>query len=65
MNIQTILWKTNYEVIGLSKSKLNGKVNPYIVGNFTKGAVKNFEKNIVDQTDYLEKVDVHLKDKEK
>ena len=52
-------------MIGLSKSKLNGKVNPYIVGNFTKGAVKNFEKNIVEQTYYLEKVDEHLKNKEK
>ncbi|SFC39449.1 hypothetical protein [Clostridium uliginosum] len=26
------------------------------VGNFTKNAIENFEENIVDQKDYLEKV---------
>jgi hypothetical protein len=26
------------------------------VGNFTKNAVENFEENIVEQKDYLEKV---------
>lgn len=26
------------------------------VGNFTKHAIKNFEENIINQKDYLEKV---------
>lgn len=33
------------------------------VGNYTKHAVKNFEQNIVDQTNYLEKVEEGLKSK--
>lgn len=36
-------------------------VNMINVGNFTKNAVENFEENIVNQKDYLEKV----KDKDK
>ncbi|GEM_PF-2179581 len=35
------------------------------LGNYTKGAVKNFEQNIVSQTNYLEKVDSALKDEKK
>ncbi len=31
-------------------------VNMARVGNFTKHAVENFEENIVNQKDYLEKV---------
>jgi hypothetical protein len=31
------------------------------IGNFTKGAVEQFEENIVNQTNYLEKVDAGLK----
>lgn len=31
-------------------------VNMISVGNFTKNAVENFEENIVNQKDYLEKV---------
>ena len=31
-------------------------VNMKRVGNFTKNAIKNFEENIVNQKDYLEKV---------
>ena len=31
-------------------------INKVILGNYTKGAVENFEKNIVKQKDYLEKV---------
>lgn len=27
------------------------------VGNYTKSAIKEFEENIVNETDYLEKVD--------
>lgn len=49
----------------MSKDRLKGKVNPYMMGNYTKGAVENFEENIVEQTDYLEKVDKDLKNKEK
>lgn len=49
----------------MSKSKLTGNVNPYMMGNYTKGAVESFEENIVEQTDYLEKVDKDLKNKEK
>ena len=33
------------------------------VGNYTKGAVKSFENNIVLEKDYLEKVDKNLEDK--
>lgn len=29
-------------------------------GNYTKGAVENFEKNIVNETNYLEKVNKNL-----
>ncbi|MBY0755400.1 hypothetical protein K5V21_08010 [Clostridium sardiniense] len=49
----------------MSKDRLKGKVNPYMMGNYTKGAVQSFEENIVEQTDYLEKVDNDLKNKEK
>lgn len=33
------------------------------VGSFTKHAIENFEKNIVNQKDYLEKVKEHEKTK--
>lgn len=46
-------------------SNNNGKVNIAALGNYTKGAVKEFENNIVNQTDYLEKVDKNLKDDNK
>lgn len=29
-------------------------------GNYTKGAIENFEKNIVSETNYLEKVNKNL-----
>ncbi|SHI94875.1 hypothetical protein SAMN02745163_01084 [Clostridium cavendishii DSM 21758] len=29
------------------------------VGNFTRNAIENFEENIVEQKDYLEKVKIH------
>lgn len=35
------------------------------IGNFTKGAVEQFEENIVNQTNYLEKVDAALKNDNK
>ena len=31
------------------------------VGNFTKNAIENFEENIVNQTDYLEKIKNQIK----
>ncbi|MFW2488275.1 hypothetical protein [Clostridium chromiireducens] len=34
------------------------------VGNFTKHAVENFEENIVEQKDYLEKVRAHEKSRD-
>ena len=41
----------------MSKKGEKGKfVNIAELGNFTKNAVKDFEKNIVNQKDYLEKV---------
>ena len=30
--------------------------NKFALGNYTKGAVKSFEKNIVSERDYLEKI---------
>jgi len=42
-------------------------VNNANIGNFTKNAVENFEENIVNQKDYLEKVKTyevpHMTDK--
>ena len=35
------------------------------IGNYTKGAVKSFENNIIKQTDYLEKIDKELENKNK
>jgi len=32
-----------------------------VLGNFTKHAIENFEENIVNQRNYLEKVDKGLK----
>ncbi len=33
------------------------------IGNFTKHAIENFEENIVNQKNYLEKVKAHEKSK--
>lgn len=38
------------------KSDGNKSLNMMKVGNFTKHAIENFEENIVNQKDYLEKV---------
>lgn len=35
------------------------------IGNYTKGAIKSFEENIVNQTNYLEKVENGLNNKER
>lgn len=40
-------------------------VNLAAIGNYTKNAVENFEKNIVEETNYLEKVDNKLKNNSK
>lgn len=41
----------------MSKKNYEDKFhNMMMVGNFTKHAVENFEENIVNQKDYLEKV---------
>ena len=34
------------------------------VGNFTKHAVENFEEGIVNEHNYLEKVNINLKNKD-
>ena len=38
-------------------------VNIKALGNYTKGAVESFENKIVEETNYLEKVDRELKKK--
>lgn len=43
-----------------NKLNLKGNKNIAAIGNYTKGAVKNFEQNIVNQTNYLEKVEKEL-----
>ena len=36
--------------------KVSNVKNKFALGNYTKGAVKSFEKNIVSERDYLEKI---------
>lgn len=38
------------------RDKINNLNNIAALGNFTKNAVKSFEKGIVSEKDYLEKV---------
>ncbi|MEG1254422.1 hypothetical protein [Clostridium sp.] len=38
-------------------------INAKALGNYTRNAVKNFEENIVSETNYLEKVDKNLNNK--
>lgn len=49
----------------MSANKYKDKISPKAMGNYTKGAVKDFEENIVSQTDYLEKVDRDLENTNK
>lgn len=42
-------------------NNINSGISMKAAGNYTKSAVKNFEENIVSQTNYLEKVDNSLK----
>lgn len=45
-------------------SKIKGNaITAYKIGHFTKKAVKNFEENIVEHTNYLEKINYGEKDK--
>lgn len=41
----------------MSKNKNNPEIQSKFAGNFTLGAVTEFKKHIVNETDYLEKVD--------
>lgn len=43
-------------------SKNDNYSNISRVGNFTKNAVKKFENNIVNQTNYIEKVESNRKE---
>lgn len=45
----------------MKKEDLKGNTNARAIGHYTKNAVENFEENIVEQTNYLEKVDNNLK----
>lgn len=36
--------------------KVSNVKNKFALGNYTKGAVKSFEKNIVRERNYLEKI---------
>lgn len=36
---------------------IKDKINIKAIGNFTKNAVEEFEQNIVEQKDFLEKAD--------
>ncbi|MGG7177547.1 hypothetical protein ACQPU1_08150 [Clostridium paraputrificum] len=41
----------------MSRKNVSGKFSSMAqVGNFTKGAVKSFESNLVNKKDYLEEV---------
>lgn len=42
-------------------NNINSGISLKALGNYTKNAVENFEENIVNQTNYLEKVDDALK----
>lgn len=42
-------------MIYLSKKK-NGELNKVILGNYSKGAVENFENNIVNKQHFFKKV---------
>jgi hypothetical protein len=49
----------------MSRNKDGDKFrNIMSVGNFTKHAIENFEENIVNQKNYLEKVKEHEKSKD-
>lgn len=41
----------------MKKNNNTNSVSTKFVGNYTKSAIKEFEENIVNETDFLEKVD--------
>ncbi|MBU5590179.1 hypothetical protein KQI89_00215 [Clostridium sp. MSJ-4] len=47
----------------MSKLNTDGK-GAIRIGHYTKNAIESFENNIVNQKDYLEKVDKELKKEE-
>lgn len=47
------------------KTKVNNGLTMVKIGNYTKGAIESFEKNIINETNYLEKVDAALHEKKK
>lgn len=49
----------------MSTDKNNLQITAAFAGNFTRGAVKRFEENIVNEENYLEKADADLKHKNK
>ena len=51
--------KNNNTLKNYDNNNFNG-INLKAIGNYTKGAVENFEKNIVSETNYLEKVNKNL-----
>jgi hypothetical protein len=47
------------------KIKVNNGLTMVKIGNYTRSAIESFEENIVNQENYLEKVDAGLNDKSK
>lgn len=41
----------------MKKNNSSNSMPAKFVGNYTKSAIKEFEENIVNETDFLEKVD--------
>lgn len=56
-----MIYKINLGEIIMSSKNYNYS-NISRVGNFTKNAVKKFENNIVNQTNYIEKVESNRKE---
>lgn len=48
----------------MNKETNSSMINMAKVGNYTKGAIKQFEENIVSKENYLEKVNEALSKKE-
>ena len=44
----------------MKKNKTTKSENLPLVGNYTKGAIKEFEESIENEKDFLEKVDRNL-----
>lgn len=50
----------NFKNNGLKNDNNLQGLNSKAIGNYTKGAVENFENKIVSETNYLEKVNKSL-----